>query len=766
MRLVCALLVSFLAGGLAKAETMEVRAGEHGVFTRLVLAFESLPQWNAGRTEDGYAIGFFGSEEISTDLSRTFALINRARLSDVSVAGDDRRVDVTLACECHAEFFELRGTTLVIDIYEGPAAINARFEAPYARENSLSIAPVLVLDLPDWREPPAVAPRRILGGRGDMPIARPIAPGPLFERDAPIERLAAETQSEDVAPLEAEFTQEFLSPTLPVIDQLPTVNSVAVEALTQQLGRAAAQGLIEAVPPGEGVDLETRLPTDGPQNFRVFTGVDRATGALNVETQATLDGRGCFPNSYVDIGKWGDPKNAKYLGPKRQNIVKETGAIDFDAMLALSQYYVALGFGAEARFAARQLPESERRSVLLALADIVDVGETEMTLFSGQLACPGKVALWAALAGPFKRAELPISTDTILTTFSALPPHLREHLGPTLSQRLRNAGETALARAALSAVTRAGSGTVGQELTAARLELVGTRAADARANLERIAQGTNVEAAEALVELLQDARRRKVVPKPEWVDDAESLIRVTEGTRTAEELNIAVLRGHVPLGRFDALRRSLTDGGPGLTPAIKRDISAEAIAAAVTDADTETFIRTELGLSDFAGPDALDSSTRYELVDRFLDLGIPSLAAKYLPETAETPEELRLTAATVSALDRKEEALALLVGEPADSLADVRADLLSRLGDYSQAATIFEELGRGSDAELQALRSGDWLWISEEGPEALSDSVRTATAPETLLENLRENSALIDDLSRRRAAYIDLLDRTTPITMR
>ncbi|MEM9684972.1 MAG: hypothetical protein AAF942_16995, partial [Pseudomonadota bacterium] len=244
------------------------------------------------------------------------------------------------------------------------------------------------------------------------------------------------------------------------------------------------------------------------------------------------------------------------------------------------------------------------------------------------------------------------------------------------------------------------------------------------------------------------------------------LIRVTNGTRTADDLNVAMLLGHIPLGRFDDLRRALTDGGPGLTETVLRDVSAEALAVAVTDADDATFIRTELGLSDFAPPDVLDSTSRYELVKRFLDLGLPSLASKYLPETAETPEELRLTTATIAALDRKEEALALLSVDEADALADVRADLLMRLGDFSEAATIFDRIGRPEEAQLQALRSGDWAWISERGPEELSATVRTATAPDSLLEGLRDNSSLIDDLSRRRAAYVDLLERTQPVTTR
>ena len=759
----------FVWANVASAEVMRVRTGEHGEFTRLVLAFDALPSWRAGRTETGYAVEFSGTDALSTVLSRVFALIDRARIDDVAVDPGARRVDIGLGCACHAEIFDLNGVTLVIDIRDGATGPDATHEVAFATAPSRDeTGPVMAVDAPVKPILPDVLPRNVTGGLADRPIVRPPVLSPLLgpagrEARAPETAQPRTESSAETRPVSQTPSPSFAQSPLPTIGVIPTVNSNAVEALTEQLGRAASQGLVDVAPFGEGQVQGGRLAIDGPQNFRTFTSVDRAVGAILPSAGATASGQGCIPDRYVDVGRWGDPKNAKELGKTRQGIVRETGAVDLAAMKKLARYYVALGFGAEARFSANHLPEGRERAVLLALADIVDQGESGAALFQGQLACPGKIALWSALAQPFKRSDLPVSTDTILTTFSALPPHLREHLGPVLSQRLRNVGETALARAALSAVTRVGSGSVGQELTAARLELLGTRADDARAELERLAQGTNVVAADALVELLLDAQRRKVPPKPEWVDDAEALIRVTNGTRTAEQLSIQAMRGHIPLGRFDNLRRALWQEQPGLTEDIRRDIAAEALAASVQDADATTFLRTELGLSDFASPDMLGYSKRYEMVERFLDLGLARRAAKYLPEEAESAVELGLMAATIAALDRQGEALALIQTDPDQELAALRAGILGGLGRHTAAASLLNDIGEARAAELQALRSGDWSWIAERGPTELAASVRQVTSPVETAEDAQRNSALIDSISTRRAAYLDLLGRTQSV---
>ena len=756
-----------LSPSLAFAEPMELRTGQHSDFTRLVLAFDQLPEWKAGRTQKGYAIIVKGTEPLETDLSRAFALIGRDRIAEIDVDPVKRRVDVELACTCHAEIFELNDVRLVIDIRDGAEGPNARHESlidvgvrPRARA-ALQMPPIPILTSPQ-KEPP----RNIVGGRPEAPVKRPAMPEQVQSTSLDYSMGANANDSE--RRIEA-FPVEPLSPVetlLPTIDRLPTLNSAAVEAVTEQFGRAASQGLIEVETRPDRVDAPAEVELiPGPQNFRVFTGYDRDRNRIEESTSSTSQGMSCIPDNHVDVLAWGDPKRAEQLGKFRQKIMKETGAIDIDAMRNLSRYYLALGFGAEARFAADQIPDSRERDILVALSEIVDRGSSDAALFDGQIACPGKIALWAALAKPFTRGELPISTDGILRAFSALPPHLREHLGPILSQRLRSAGETALARAALSAVTRTGSGTVGQELTAARLELVGTRAAQARSELERISKGTNVAAAEAMIELLQDSARRRVTPKPDWVDDADALIRVTEGTEVAEQLSIAALKGHIPLGRFDELRRALNENRPGLTTVVRKHIAAEALSAAVDDADDETFLRSELGFSDFAGPEDLDASKRFSLVERFLELGLPALAAKYLPAETETAKEVRLAALTYAAVDRRAYALSLVGQSDDEELADVRADLLAQVRNFEGAAKELEALGQTRNSEIQALRSGDWGWIAEQATPELSEAARTAISdPRPMQVGAGMNAALIEDVSARQAAYLGLLSRTKPVS--
>lgn len=538
----------------------------------------------------------------------------------------------------------------------------------------------------------------------------------------------------------------------------------AVGILSQELSRAVAQGLVDAPEPANPVPPRPAAPTAATptsvsrNNIVITTAIDREFGGRSDLRQPTHQGTLCLPDSFFDISSWGAASEPSSLGQLRGRLLMEDGRPSEPGMRALVRYYIAMGFGAEATALAGFISDPSERAVLQILAEIVDHGESESVGLNAQIVCQGKVALWSMLAQPVDRGDRPVDVGHILSTFSELPVHLRIHLGPALSERLREIGFPDEAQIALNATTRGGTGTPAQDLTAARLGLSGTTADVAREELEALSKGTDLIAAEALLELLLDAERRSVPPETDWVADAPSLVRATQGTETAAALNLAALRGRIALGQFDALRAALNEWSPGLNDARRRALASMAISAAGEVADAPTFLRTELALSKIAAPDLIAPPARANVAERLIGLGLPTRALTYLDQDA--PRRLR--AAALTDLARFDEAISLLSeDETPEALADLGRVFL-RDGQTSAAVDAFARASEIARASRAAMRDADWVWLSTYGEAGLADAARSllgAGTPDDAGEKLG-NARLLERAQNSRAQAEALLATT------
>ena len=749
------------AGHGADAETLRIRAGEHGDFTRLVLEFTIRPRWRAGRTEAGYAIGFDVTEPLEADISQVYRRIGRDRVAAITVQSDYQAIEIDLACACAAEIFDFNQNAIVIDVRPGAPRALALYEAPFAPELPNVTRPLMKIEQP--RPPDVIS--KILETPSTISRHSPEVRHSILPRaDALIDTHVGAISRHNVEFDPTSAADTLFAPAATSVEPATGVSSAAVAAVAEQLSRAAIQGLIdpaEAVPPGNNA-VEPAHARPGPTNFRALTSIDRDTEAAARFAESTRTGALCIPDNKVRIADWGDPANVALLGRKRHAAIAEDGQLTEAGRLELARYYIVLGFGAEARMVAESLPPGQDRGIILALSEIIDSGKSDASVLDGQLSCSGGIALWAALARPFTAVDLPSSPDAILAVFSALPRHLREHLGPVLSERLRAAGQNARARTALNAVTRAGRGSVQQDLTAARLGLTDTAPMAARLELERIARGTDFAAAEALLELLLDADRRNVAPKPAWVDDAPSLIRVTDGTEIADRLSIAALFGHIPLERFDELRLALNEDHPGLTDQVRTRIAARALASAVAVEGDADFLRAKIGFSRHAVAADLDDETRLAMAARLLDMGSAGLASEYLPDFPETDASSALAARVFHATGRTQTAMAVVPAAATSEFSAIRARLLEDSGQLTEASREYLLADDENGAVRTALRSGDWPWIASEENSPLVDALQNILESRPTYQNTDnagKNTELINELSVRRTAYDLLLDR-------
>lgn len=116
-----------LATGTAAAETVRIRTGEHGTFTRIVVDRGSAG-WSLGRAEGGYELRL--APATGYDLAAAFRLIRRDRVATLAPGATPGSLAIGLGCDCHATAFRTATGALVIDIADGAPSSGSPFEAP------------------------------------------------------------------------------------------------------------------------------------------------------------------------------------------------------------------------------------------------------------------------------------------------------------------------------------------------------------------------------------------------------------------------------------------------------------------------------------------------------------------------------------------------------------------------------------------------------------------------------------------------------------
>ncbi|MCZ8088822.1 MAG: hypothetical protein O9247_01820 [Rhodobacteraceae bacterium] len=401
-----ALLACLLLPGPALAQVVRVISGDHPTFTRLVLSFDRAPDWQLGRSPDGYALRLSGAQP-RYDLSDIFRRITRDRVAAVWADPGDGMLRLRVACACHALPFELRPGVIVIDIRDGPPPPGSSFEA--------------ALDggaLPPLADAPRPRPR----ARADM--------GPI-----PFDWTAQITPSNSNPPLPP--------PPLPALAE-----AALREELLQSLSRGMAEGLIDPVsrlPTPDASPSPQRMPEPG--NLRFGDPLDTRTG-LSPPQQVAADGQACPDDSRLDLAAWGDTQPAAtQLSNSLSGLLGEFDRPDPAAVQQAVRLHLHLGFGAEARALLQAFPiDGPDIRFLASLGRIVDGEADPDGPFRGMAGCDGAAALWALLADPALPPRLS-RAPAVLRNFSVLPAPLRRHLGPGLAERFLAAGDAATAAA-------------------------------------------------------------------------------------------------------------------------------------------------------------------------------------------------------------------------------------------------------------------------------------------------------------------------------
>jgi len=472
----------------ALTETIVVRSGDHPSFSRLVLPMVRPFEWSLGRRGDSYELRV-QSPDATFDLSEVFDLISKSRIRDV-VAESPSVLKITVAENVHASAFKLATGALVIDVKDGKPPLDSTFERDLNVKTPITAAKSY--PVPERRDPELASYWR---HAFEEPQKTPPPPAPA---------LAA-------------------TPTLQSLDmKLPDPRvATAEEELLKQLGRAASQGLLKvdlADPPHavNPVDTSPELLPIAPPIARDHlaitsqTSVDRDTSGWLQQSSMTEDGERCLDAALLDLSDWvDDTPPSEQISSLRRGLLEEFDKPNPDKVLALARLYIALGFGDEAAALLEAMGSREEATdVLRILAQVIDerrVDPASGIMYMADCDHPER-SLWSVLANNDLEKSMAVDFGAVQRAFSALPPSMRQHLGPRLAEKMILLGAPDVARSIQGAISRApGDHEMAVNLIDARIDMATGDAASAEVRLAPVIADDGVLATEALL-LAIDAR--------------------------------------------------------------------------------------------------------------------------------------------------------------------------------------------------------------------------------------------------------------------
>ena len=717
----CLVLLWFVLAGAAHSQVVTVRAGQQDGVYRLVLTLPEATGWELGRTGDGY--GFrVPFADWRYDLSTVFDAIPRERLAALWVDPYSGTLRLAPGCDCHLLATAFRPGVLILDILDGPPPTASPFE----------------LELADAGRPlPPLVVRKTL-----RPRARPAG-------------LAPDAESPSV-PLVVE--PAMARPSLPpiVVPQPDPRASQLRDRLLMDLSRSIAAGAVQRAAGGGSVMAETRVdpsPPAPPETVRPNQMEIRQAGApLGVTT--TAQGKACVGDDRLDVSAWGNDSSAAVQFAQAQaNLLGEFDRPDRDRVIALTRLNLFFGFGAEARLLLRLLhPDDPDMPLLDALGKLVD-GATESTIFPGMQGCDTAAAMWSFLGSQDDPTPHGANREAIVRSFSALPLHLRRHLGIRLSDRFLESGDREAARAIRDAIDRAtgphGSGLV---LIDAGLDFAEGRAESAEQKLGSVVADDGAAAARALAILIDSRLRRGELPDPAQVLALEAMYREHRTTAEGPTLRRSLAKGQVVTGEADRAFRELAHDDPDL----------QAVLWPLLAEHGEAIKLAELALDPaIAKPSTLPDEARLSVARRLQQIGFAE-GARQWAQGLQSAEAAMLMAAVALDLRDGREALRHVAGLESAEANAIRARALALIGDYPGASLAWESAGAKDLAERARLLAQDWDALGSSADTELQTVIgRRAATPfaedeaplarsRTLLTNSEATRAEIDALLRKR----------------
>ena len=681
---VCLTYLVFACGAWAGQVTFQ--SGEHDDFTRLVMALPTAStKWRLSGSGDRYVVTI-EEDDLTIDTSSVFNRIRRERLKDISADADRGRIELLMNCKCQIKTRSFKDRFVILDISEKAGSRQARPE-----RFQFVFDPI---------EADATRIFRFAGSSNN--------------RATP----ASFNASEDSV---SSIVQVAMAPETAVERQRDL--AAARSQLLEQIGRAATQSLLDPVearpatskppPPKDPrsvpIKNATTSPTSAIGNLNTRTVMDEAMGLHQSGKDAGASHPKCISDEALDIGSWaGKLAMEEQVSYLRANLFGEFDVIDPSVVVELARVYVHYTFGTEARQILSMAPDVDA-GVLQELSYLVEGTAPTTNTLSRQGQCAGAAALWAALSGATLHGDQAVRGA--VNAFNNLPRHLRDYLGPRLSARLSDQGQTEAAETVLKAVERLdGPNPPDLEVTQAKLASATGDLETAGNRLNEAVQTNSETTPMALVELIDLHVEQDLAPG----SDTIALVGAFAVEHKHTELGPKLRRAHFlarlqsrdyepALQLLDEIRQM--DGEPGARKL--RDLLAESL---VLHADDFQFVEMTVGRG-LVSPGALSDPVAISVAERLVAQGFFREARKQLQSTSpsgHSSRRSRLMARIALSEGLPRRAEAEILGVEGEEAARLRAAARAASGDHAQAATLLRELGDEPASEEQSWLAGDW----------------------------------------------------------
>ncbi len=728
IRLIIALLVTLAVPALA--QTGRVTSGEHDGFTRVVIDFGKPVDWQFGRSESGYELRQPDSQ-MAYDLTSAFALIGKSRLAAIEGPPGTGRIQIGLACTCHAIPFEFRPGIVVIDLKDGPPPKDSVFEAYFA----------LPAD-------PAISASS--GRPATSPAANTATASFDWTSDALQKIRVAENQPRAAAPPVAARPETALLPPDPSLQPLR-------DTLMRQLAQGATQGVVEMadIPPDTGLPA-TDFPATQIRIGETRNNISDRLGAQDRAVGAT--GTVCTQRELLDIASWGSAETpaTDQIAELRRSLSGEFDRTNPENVEKAVKLYLYLGFGAEARQLADAFDlASKDGAVWHALGSLLDDHPDQEHVFAGQAACEGPSALWSFLADDSLVKGDPVNEGAIRLAFTALPLHLRELLGLKLSERFLAIGNENAARALGDSISRA-TGAAGHEakLIEAKLNLQRGDADLAEELAGEVLQDPGQDRMQALIAQVEARVAQKRPITADTVVELEAFLRGTEGTTQEARLREILMLAQASSGDFESAFQTLPEFPQ------QRATLWDLLATLATDDVFLAHAVLDAGTEAPQIPDEIAAT----LAQRLAGLGLGAPAKQWL-NTVQAPDP-QLAAEIALLTHDAPAALRHLPAVDDDTTFALRRQALETLGDFPMQAELAAKSGDLPAASMALAKAGDWQGLAKAAPNPWQAvAAEIAPVPPTTSDNpdprktgaLGQGHALVEAGERTRTAISALL---------
>jgi hypothetical protein len=682
-------MMLFCAASAASAQTIVIRSGDHGTFTRLALDMPYRVDWRMEPRSDGASINF-PDADLDFDASQVFDRIGRNRLRALEVA--DGQLHLDFACDCGLQAFWHADRMLVLDIAESfPSGVTTQEESPTRsvdRKPSTTLQPLSTATSGLSRTLNSSLPQREYVDANESQSA------------------AADDMTFDL--------------------------SIIREQLLQDLGRAANQGLLtpkrEALPEPRLIPAEDTVPADAeapaPEtviatkeprqadsvllNLRARSSFDNAVNSVRVGSNPLGEKESCVPKDWLDLPSWaGSGPFHLQVGDLNRQLLGEFDRPDDAIALKLARLYLHHGFGAEARHILELRAEiSEQDDILREMARIMDRGHAQDDARLATIAgCGEPAVLWALLARPSLSPETVFDHKALLRAFAGLPAPLRDNFGPELARRLIEARHSKTARDIIRMTERTGK-TGQSDLALARANLA--EAEDdqdtAMTQLDTAIANNASTAPEALAQLIEGLLAKGTPVPLEKAELAGAYAFENRGTALGRRMTGTYLAALGAAGAFAKAVSEFHRLRPDLDETGAANVAASLMQQMTRHADDVTFLRHAMS-DHLVTPDMVEATLGADIAQRLLDAGFADRAASFV--AADLPGRDNRTAKLIRAeialmRDRPRQAEVELLGLDGPDANSLRARARSLVGDHSAAQSLYAASDRPEQATQAA----------------------------------------------------------------